>query len=403
MPLVEEASQAELTEAQVARQARWDHYIAHGRAPAGFEAPAEMIPPKDCSEADIDALVGRLHALKAFKAKFIRVAAGVMPIERARGFMLAHGALHTSCLHPTHRRREHLSFATEAGVITEVKRLRAGYQQAGNWTLAMVCWHLGVVLPDPPTAADPKTPLTPHQVEANKFLDAVKKHGGPPPGFEAPGQLVPKPDCGDDAIDEYIRKLEAFAKFNDPYIATPAFGPVDIVFYRQMTLGHAARHLSFLKPIKGPREGLSFADEDAAIADIEVLRGGYEQVGGWSLPQICWHLDTAMKFRMRPGPHEPNTPEQDSRKQTLERVLATGELPKGIVSPAVVVPPAEVGSDAIDACIATLKTFKTFTGGFAPHRLFGHMSAELTHKQNLIHVAHHLSHLVPISTKQTKQ
>jgi hypothetical protein len=403
MPLVEEASQTELTEAQITRQNRWDYYIEHGHAPAGFEAPAEMVPQHDYSEADIDALVQRLHDLKAFKGKFIRAAAGCMPIERARGFILAHGALHLSCLHPTHRKREGLMFATEGGVITEVKRLRAGYLQAGNWTLAMVCWHLGAVLPDPPTAGDPKTPLTPHQVEANKFLDAVKKHGGPPPGFEAPGQLVPKPDCEASAIDEYIRKLEGFSAFNEPYIATPAFGAVETGFYRQLTLGHAARHLSFLKPIHGPREGLSFANEDEAISDIQQLRAGYEQVGGWSLPQVCWHLKITMQGRMRPGPHEANTPEQDARKPLFDRIVAAGQLPKGIVAPPHVTPPADAGDEAIDACIATLTAFKNFPGPFAPHRLFGHAPNEITHKQNLIHVAHHLSHLVPTTTKTTKQ
>ena len=148
------------------------------------------------------------------------------------------------------------------------------------------------------------------------------------------------------------------------------------------------------------RVALRFETEDDAVADIQRLRSGYTKVGAWSLNQICWHLDTAMQFRMRPGPHEPNTPEQDARRSMFEEVLATGRLPSGIASPSVVVPPADVGDDAIDGCIATLQKFKTFAGDFAPHRLFGHMPADVAHKQNLIHVAHHLSHLVPSSTSK---
>lgn len=395
MPLAEEVAQTELTEAQVARQQRWDYYIEHGHAPAGFEAPAEMIPPDTCSEADIDALIQRLHDLKAFKGTFIRAAAGVMPIERARGFILAHGALHLSCLHPTHRKREHLSFASEAGIIADIKRLQRGYSAGGNWTLSEVCWHLAHTIPFPAVIGDEHAPLTPAQEKMRPFLEHVLRNGTLPAGFEAPAELVPPGDCDETSIDELVRRLQAFAAFDAPFIAHPAFGPVAMSSYRPMMLAHCARHLAYLKPIEGPREGLRFADEDAAIADIQLLRKGYEQTGGWSLPQICWHLDKSMQFRMRDGPFEPNTPEQNARAHIFERVLASGELPRGIESPSVVVPPTDAGDEAVDGCIATFIKYKNFTGTFAPHRLFGHMPAEISHRQNLIHAAHHLSHLVP--------
>ena len=93
-PLKAESEQTPLTEAQVARQARWDHYISHGKPPEGFEAPKELLPSETCDESDVDALVQRIHDLKALGGRFIHAAAGVMPVERARGFMLAHGAWH---------------------------------------------------------------------------------------------------------------------------------------------------------------------------------------------------------------------------------------------------------------------------------------------------------------------
>jgi hypothetical protein len=100
MPLESFDTQPALTEAQITRQKRWDYYIANGKPPEGFEAPAEIVPPANCSSKEVDGLRERLHALKGITRKFVRVAAGVMPIDRARGFMLAHGWWHLSCLYP---------------------------------------------------------------------------------------------------------------------------------------------------------------------------------------------------------------------------------------------------------------------------------------------------------------
>ena len=402
-PLEARETQEPLTDAQIARQARWDHYIAHGRAPAGFEAPQEMIPPATANDADIDALIERLHALRDFNSPFIRAAAGVMPIERARGFLLAHGWLHLSCLHPIHRRREGLRFASEHGVIADIKRLRDGHVAAGNWTLTQVCWHLAATVPFPVTAGQPDVTPTESQQKMQAFMEMVLGNGGRlPPGFQAPDHIVPPAQCDGSAIDDLIRRLEALAGHDAPTIDMGAFGTAPTAKCRQMVLGHCARHLSFLRPVTGPREGLRFASEDDAIADIQTLRKGYQQTGGWSLPQICWHLNQTMQGRMRPGPFEPDSAEQIARRSTVEEILASGELPKGIVAPPTVSPPADAGDEAIDACLATLERFKAFQGNFAPHRLFGTLPNEITHRQNLIHVAHHLSHLIPTSAT-TKQ
>jgi hypothetical protein len=166
--------------------------------------------------------------------------------------------------------------------------------------------------------------------------------------------------------------------------------------FRTFNLLHAAHHLAHFQ-LAARREGLSFADEDAAIADIEQLREGNARTGGWTLGQVCWHLDKTIQARMQPGPFPPNTPEQDARRPIYEQVMASGKLPQGLIAPEHLVPPGDAGDESIDACITTLRQFKNFKGPIAPHRLFGHMSDADAHKQNLIHVAHHLSHLVPLS------
>ncbi len=141
------------------------------------------------------------------------------------------------------------------------------------------------------------------------------------------------------------------------------------------------------------RRTLSFTSEDEAIADVQALRRGYVQAGRWSLPQMCAHLDKAVRSRMQPGPFPPNTPEQDARRATADRVLATGRLPDGIIAPDTLVPRQDVDDDAIDAFIATLREFKSFQGPIAPHRLFGHLPDADARRLNLIHCAHHLSYL----------
>jgi hypothetical protein len=98
---------------------------------------------------------------------------------------------------------------------------------------------------------------------------------------------------------------------------------------------------------------------------------------------------------MVPGPFPPDTPEQLVRKPKLREILAIGKLPSGIEAPAPAIPPADANESAIDALIATLKRFDSFTGPIAPHRIFGHLSDADARRLNLIHCAHHLSYLVP--------
>ncbi len=143
------------------------------------------------------------------------------------------------------------------------------------------------------------------------------------------------------------------------------------------------------------RIGLSFADEEAVIADIQRLRKGYVRAGSWSLAQICDHLDKGIQLRMKPGPFEPDTPEQEARKAMRKQILTTGELPDGIAAPDYMQPPADCADNSIDACIARLREFAAFKGPIAPHRLFGRLPEADARRLNLIHCARHLSFLTP--------
>jgi hypothetical protein len=100
-PLTRLATMPDLSDAQRARQERWDYYIAHGHPPIGFNAPDELVPPADLDDGEVDRLIETLQELDAVASPFVVAAAGAMPIERARGFLLAHGAHHLSYLLPT--------------------------------------------------------------------------------------------------------------------------------------------------------------------------------------------------------------------------------------------------------------------------------------------------------------
>lgn len=149
------------------------------------------------------------------------------------------------------------------------------------------------------------------------------------------------------------------------------------------------------KPSRRP--ALNFANEEAVIADIQLLRKGYTKAGNWTLAQVCDHLDRGTKARMAPPPHDPTTPDQEGRKSLLEKILASGELPDGIEAPQFMQPPTDCGDEAIDRLIARLREFAQFKGPIAPHRLFGHVPDPQIRRLNLIHCARHLSFLTPTS------
>jgi hypothetical protein len=139
---------------------------------------------------------------------------------------------------------------------------------------------------------------------------------------------------------------------------------------------------------------LTFADSDAIAAEVRRLRSGYSKVGNWNLPQVCYHLNFAMKFSMRPGPHAA-PPVDPLAAEKLKHMLKTGQPPQGIQAPDIAVPPPHVSDGVIDEFLGTVEMLKNFQGDFAPHRLFGVVSRDDFHRLHLIHSAHHLGHLIP--------
>jgi hypothetical protein len=297
--------------------------------------------------------------------------------------------------------RRALRLECEDDVLRELGRLRRGYVQGGKWTLAQIAWHVGLPIEKHLSPPPPGAQRTPEQ-EAIKvrFVDHIIATGTPPPGAkDAPPNFIPPETASDADIDRYEATLKRMKEYPHDRVMMGPIGPVTIAEFRACNIVHAVHHLSFLHPaLPGAprrRTGLSFADEDAVIADVQKLRRGHAKAASWSLAQTCYHLDFATKARMQPGPFPPNTPEQDARYRAVPKILAAGKLPDGINAPAQAVPPKSCDEKVIDDLIATLTTFKNFKGEIAPHRLFGKLSDSEARRLNLIHCAHHLSYLVP--------
>ena len=142
------------------------------------------------------------------------------------------------------------------------------------------------------------------------------------------------------------------------------------------------------------RRKLKFADTDAVAAEVRRLRSGYRKIGEWSLPQACWHLETAIRLSMQPHPQK-DFKAGLGRKVLLLAILIIGRIPAGAHAADIVTPAKEVPESAIDDFVGVLEKLKDFTGEFAPNPMFGRLTHGQYVRLHLIHCAHHLGFLVP--------
>jgi hypothetical protein len=143
------------------------------------------------------------------------------------------------------------------------------------------------------------------------------------------------------------------------------------------------------------RRKLKFADTDAAAKEVERLRKGYTRTGEWSLPQMCKHLDMAIRYSMKPAPERKNEITFLQWVQ-LKLILAFGRIPSGIYAPKRIIPPDDTPDSAIDEFLVALQEMKEFKGEFAPHPRLGKLKRRQYVRLHLIHCAHHLGFLTPL-------
>jgi hypothetical protein len=359
-----------------------------------IDAAPPSVPPADVDAAAVDQFIAGLRDLaRSAEATIGMGPLGPMPLHEAVHFHLNHAAHHLGFLAPKKPLRSNLKYESVQALIDDVTSLRKGYRQSGNWSLAQNCWHIGFPMMKSLAPATETTP-TPEQTVAKEAFYKMLA-GAKVAQLAASPAMTPAATAGDAEIDAFLATLDKLKNFTASHVAMGPFGPVPIVEYTQLQLMHAAHHLSHLAPKAERRQGLTYETIDDAIADIHRLRQGHVQAGNWTLAQICWHLTGATRNRMKPGPFEPNTREQDARAAIFKQVLADRKLPSGLVAPDTMVPPSDADETWVSQFLETLEQLKTHKGPFAPHRLFGNMSDDDSRRQILIHAAHHLSHLVP--------
>ena len=299
------------------------------------------------------------------------------------------------------------SFDRVNDVVAELRD--RGYTRLGTWSLPQVCFHLAAVaeavLVDPGSAEQ----TAEQAAEWQQFFAAATSPDNagvldgrsiPYPAFEPPA------DCGDDQCDRLAGVYKAMTDWPHPRVLSKRFGPAPVEQSRAVHLAHANHHLSFLLPTPIGRAGLEYPDVAAALADVARLRRGYTQAGGWNLARNAYHVAASLKERMRPdAAAEPDTPQQRARHKARDRVLTENIIAAGLTSPPASAPPegltddSAAGRAAIDDLVAQLERFDQYPDEFPPHRLFGRMTRDQNRRHQLVHAAHHLSHLVPNQEK----
>lgn len=205
-----------------------------------------LVPPDDCTDAEIDRLKNAFQTLATLPHRQIKVGrCGPVPVAEVAHLHLMHCAHHLSFLDPVDDRRQ-LSFNSAADVKADVQQLRKGYKRLGNWNLRQICRHLTVSTTN--TLKPATGPATPEQAAVRPILEKVLSTGKIPTGLQAPAPAQPPEDCTDADVDAFLATLDQFENYNEPTAHHPRFGPLNQSEYKKIVLAHMAHHLSHLIP-----------------------------------------------------------------------------------------------------------------------------------------------------------
>lgn len=152
------------------------------------------------------------------------------------------------------------------------------------------------------------------------------------------------------------------------------------------------------------KRDLKFADFDALIREIELLRdGGYHCNGNWNLAQTCGHVADWMRYPIDDFPVPPffMKPIFWMMKVTvgpgMKRNIMANGFKGGMPTAPQSVPEADAMTDAqaVENLQKTIERVKAHGGDFLPSPLFGPMDKETLLKVTLLHAEHHLGYLEP--------
>ncbi len=153
-----------------------------------------------------------------------------------------------------------------------------------------------------------------------------------------------------------------------------------------------------------PRRELTFRNFDEVNADVENLRArGYSKAGNWNLAQVCGHLAMWMSFPMtgypRTGPVMKGILwllRNAMGKRVGRKILAADKYPpRGQTLKGTIPPATQDEAQAVAILKDTIERLERHTGVMHSSPLFGRLSRADVLRLQMIHCAHHLSHLVP--------
>ena len=158
------------------------------------------------------------------------------------------------------------------------------------------------------------------------------------------------------------------------------------------------------------RRELKFEQLGDVVADAESLQSsGYTKVGKWDLTQVCGHLAEWMRFPVEgfPRPGILMRPMMWAMRntvggRTLRNIIDSGSMSAGIPTiPRTVPEPGEDATEAIAKLREAVAQFEAHTGDVHPSPVFGKMDRGQAWQLQLVHCAHHLSFLIPVTSPET--
>lgn len=145
------------------------------------------------------------------------------------------------------------------------------------------------------------------------------------------------------------------------------------------------------------RRTVHFDSLDDIMPDVERLLQGYSKVGQWSVGQACHHLASIMRASVDLPASTQFDPAMRVDANTRRAMLERGEIPEGIPTNPVLVPPAGLDDrEEAEGLRAAIAHYKASPGPAIPHPLLGPLSREEWDSIHGHHAAHHLSFAVPV-------
>ena len=144
------------------------------------------------------------------------------------------------------------------------------------------------------------------------------------------------------------------------------------------------------------RRKIAYRSFDEVMPDVERLQRGHVTVGTWSLAQVCRHLSTVLRRVVDMPASTPHDPSQWVGEAKKREVLESGLIPEGLPGPPEIMPGETVGeAEEVEGLRAAIAHYKASSGPVIPHRIFGPLTKAEWDQLQRIHLAHHLSFVVP--------